>query len=622
MYMTFRKLALAVAGAGLLTLQGCGGGGSGDAGASAPASVTVSGTAAAGLPLVGSVTVKDANGVTRTSAIGANGSYAVDVSGLSAPFVLRAEGTVGGRGYTIHSAASAADVNGTVNITPLTDLIVANIAGQLASNYFNGGNFAGLTRAELDAETASLKAKLLPVLLSLGVEAGIDLMRTAFTPLADALDKALDVLSVSIDPATNRATITNLVTQQAIVDDLATKAASETAATPMPATGMGTAIDDIPKIRKAVTDVAAMFATGLPSASALLPLLHDTSDAPFRDSDLNAAGFADALAADPSLVGATFTDIVISRIDYMTVSALGGGANVYPRAYVSFNVRNSQGAVIGAVKTMQVAKGLDGAWRLRGDNRRLNFYGQVHTVNYRNGSVQCINTGLEFGIVDPNSNNNGTGIAYVMVQGPGLPAGGLKYAPSADAGAAWTIQNVAGMDGRTDYVMSSSCEGSTSAGLTDAAIAAIPDEALYTVTPYDGAGVRTKLGDSSVADEERVFVYNEPIRGRPLTLAQARAVAFPVITTSAPLETYVGGSLTISATNMLPGGGDAYLVLVDGAGLSSEVDSVLTADAAGRSSVTLELAQQGSVSKRQVRVETRDPFGRSFMTVLDYFSPN
>src|SRR5262245_9921981 len=45
-------------------------------------SVALSGTAAAGLPLVGNVTVKDALGATKTVPIRDNGSYSVDVLGM------------------------------------------------------------------------------------------------------------------------------------------------------------------------------------------------------------------------------------------------------------------------------------------------------------------------------------------------------------------------------------------------------------------------------------------------------------------------------------------------------------------------------------------------------------
>lgn len=617
-HMTFKRLALAIAAAGMVTLYGCGGGGGDSPVGAAPAVAGFSGVAAAGLPLVGTVTVKDANGVSRATPIGEGGSYSVDVTGLTGPFMFRAEGTVGGRSYIIHSAASAADTNGTINITPLTDLIVSNIAGQLAANYFNSGNFSTLTRSELDAETASLKAKLLPVLQAMGVDASIDLMRTAFTPLSSALDKALDVLSVSIDPATNVATITNLVTQQTISDDLATKAAAEAALAPLPGAGMTSAADDIPAIRKAITDIGDKFTAGQPLAAALLPLLHDTTDLPFRYFDMGKTGFADEVTQIALLYGTRFTDVAINRIDYTTASPLGGGADVYPRAYVTFNARNATGAVVLAFSTVQVAKGADGVWRLRGDGRRLDIYGQAHIV--KDGVRNCVSTGLEFGVQDRSSNNNGTGFQYVIVTGPGLPVDGLKYANPGN-GDEWTIQG-GPQDGRRNYVLASSCTNDITAGLSDAQLAAIPDNAKYTFTPYSSDGVRTLQGpgNQGVSDADRQFSYNEIVPGRPLTMAEAAVTAFPSVTTSSPLASYNGGSqLTISASNILPSGAWIYLGLTDSLGQVRSSDTDVAFAAGGNVSASLALSEDGAVTHREIRVETRDTKWRALMTVLNYF---
>lgn len=608
------KLVLALASAFVLTVSGCGGGGGGGGDSvtplpqtpGAPMAATISGTAAAGLPLVGNVTVKDANGVSRSTPIGTNGSYSVDVTGLTAPFVFRAEGTVGGQTYVIHSAASAADANGTINITPLTDLIVANIAGQLAENYFNSGDFSSLTTSELKAEADSLKAKLLPVLLAMGVESSIDLLRTAFTPLSSALDKVLDVISVSVDPATNEATITNLVTQQQIIDSLATKAAAETSATPMLGTGMDTAADDITLIRKALSDFSAQFAAGLPSPDSLTPLMHDTTELPFRDADKNATQFRSQIATDSFLVGASFTDVVIRRIDYTR--------SVDTRAFVAFTVKNKAGIAINRVKNMQIAKNIDGGWRLRGDGRRLDTYSHAHMV--KSADSGCVRTGLEFGFTDPNTGNNGVNgvngtnpIQYVMVKGPGLPADGLKYGRSATGGY-FTIKNVANQTGRY-YVMASDCNGSTTAGLTDSVIASIPDHATYTMEAFNGNDEKTTLSDGSFV------LYNDRITRRPLTLTEAQAATFPVIAdqTAIALSTYSGGDLAISATGINPSGAWVYLGL-NSASEATSVDGDVSSDASGGITTTLNLAPMSGVVQREIRVVTNDAYWRNMMTVL------
>jgi fibronectin type 3 domain-containing protein len=105
-----------------LVLPGCGGGSAG------VSSEVVSGVAAVGTPLSGQVSLKDsgAPAVQKSTVIASDGTYAIDVTGLKAPFVLQAKGSADGTSYTLHSYAEA---SGTANINPLTDAIVASAAG-------------------------------------------------------------------------------------------------------------------------------------------------------------------------------------------------------------------------------------------------------------------------------------------------------------------------------------------------------------------------------------------------------------------------------------------------------------------------------------------------------------
>src|SRR5690606_33343252 len=151
----------------------------------------LSGTAAAGAALVGTVTVKDSTGKTRTVPIGAGGGYSVDVSDMTGPVGLRASGSVGGHTYTIHPAT--VDATKAINITPLTDLIVANIAGQIAENFFDNPDARKLTPEVLEQQQTALRQRLEAVLTALGVDAAVDLLHTQFTADHTKLDAALDV---------------------------------------------------------------------------------------------------------------------------------------------------------------------------------------------------------------------------------------------------------------------------------------------------------------------------------------------------------------------------------------------------------------------------------------------
>lgn len=621
MKLKHSTLSLAIAGALALTLVGCGGSSSESSDVISepvPVSASFSGTAAAGLPLVGTVTVKDALGATKTVTIGTNGAYTVDVTGMTAPFVFRAAGTVGGDDYVIHSGATSADINGNINITPLTDLIIANIAGDLAADYFNSGSFANLTPAEIASETDSLKAKLLPVLLAMGVDASIDLMRTQFTPLSSALDKALDVISISTDPVTNIATITNVVTEQTILDDIEAKAVAETTPPVMDVTTgvTPTASDDTLAVKKAAADFFALYATGLPAAATVKAALFDDAvNMPFRDNDLDATQFSNAMATDDSLVGASVNGMTIHKINYPSDTP----DLMYPRAVVSFTIKDKNGLILDRVKSIQFVKGTDGVWKLRGNNRRLDFDVHSHNVKTVNadGSV-CYGTGIELWLQDINTGKNEGVLNHITLKGPGLPDAGLKYVPPSLAGDVWTIS---GKD-TPWYVMQSNCfDGANAANVPDATITTIADSSKYTVTAY------TSADDSVMAvagGGTSPLQYTDSVLFRPLTLTEAASAAFPAITSPslADLASYSGGAYSVQASGMNPAThGWLYIGISNGPD-SVNMDDDLIPTAAGLASSTGTLSILLNVSYREIRLETNDSTNfRNLMTNIRIVNP-
>lgn len=525
------------AGTGAGTDTGTGTGGSGG---SSVAAASISGTAALGAPLVGSVTVKDALGATRTSPIGTNGSYKVDVSGMTAPFIFRAEGTVNGMTAAVHSIATATDVDGTINITQLTNLVVSNIAGQIASNYFDKfdkDSNAGLaSKALVDAEVSKLREKLLPVLTALGVDAAIDLLHGTFTPLSDPIDKALDVIRVSYDPAANTATISNILNAITVVDDLATKAAAEPSPPTLSSTNVVTGLSDQALVKQALQDFAAKFANGLPSTSDLDPMLTDS----FLWNDQKRANWLNQFTEASDFIGVTFADIEILQIDYSDPTKI--------TAHVSLTPKTPQGVELGRIDNWRVRKGTDGIWRLHGDQRDLDLdWFATTAIHYgMPGNVgACVDTGLEFNIVDHNSGNNGGTIKYILVTGAGLPAGGVRY-EEPSPGDRWKIVGL----GIETYTLATNCVNASASVLTDAAIAAIPDDSVYTLTAYDSAGTKVVM-PTGTSDGS----YRMKVQRRPLTLAEtADASVFPIIApaTVTAFNGFISGSLPFSASNVYP----------------------------------------------------------------------
>jgi hypothetical protein len=110
-------------------LSGCGGSSPGGV-----SSEVVSGTAAVGDALSGQVSLKDSSSPAKekTTVIASDGTFAIDVTGMKAPYVLRASGTAAGINYKLHSFAEG---RGTANINPLSDAIVTCAAEENDPSY-------------------------------------------------------------------------------------------------------------------------------------------------------------------------------------------------------------------------------------------------------------------------------------------------------------------------------------------------------------------------------------------------------------------------------------------------------------------------------------------------------
>lgn len=581
-----------------LILAACGG----SPGGSTSDSATISGVAAAGLPLAGTVTVKDAQGVTRQAAIGTNGSYSIDVTGMTAPFVFRASGRAGGREYVIHSAATQADVGGVINVTPLTDLVLSNIAGQVAASYFERNpSSAQLTPEALTAEATHLRNRLLPVLRAMGVDASVDLLRTPFTPLASALDKALDILRVSYG-ADNVATITNVVTQQQIQDSLATSAAQEASAPTMNnTTGVATAATDIDQIRAAMSRFSNLFANGLPAAGVVEAQL-----APgFLYRDQTGLAFATDLATFRLLIGSAFTGLTLDRIDY---------SGTLPRAHVSFVVQGPQGHMIAPHEdNWQLVRADATTWRLHGDQRVLDIESSAYMnhTTFRTGNNvpgDCRQSGLALWVSDENPANNGGTVVDVIVTGPGIPASGARLTPPSLTGDQFRIDPSTSNGGQGSYyVTADTCN--TTNGFEVAGLANVPDNAIYTFT-VRGAGGAV------------LHTYTDRVPKRPLTLAELRAsTEFPVITapTFDVFAAYAGGTtpLALAANRFdLMGLASFQMGLGYSNGEFRRIDSdesLVPPSGAVSTSLTLPAAPAGAtVNFRRLEVENMAPNGREF----------
>lgn len=165
---------------------------------STPAAATLGGTAATGAPIVGgAVTVKCATGNATDPATDNDGAWQVPLAGLTLPCAVEVNGGNLPVGQIYHSVALQA---GTVNITPLTDLIVANLAGQAPATWFTGLN----TNAFQQITANAVNTALGNVRTALGLAAlnGVDPMTVGFNATSgNAHDDILEALKLALTAA-------------------------------------------------------------------------------------------------------------------------------------------------------------------------------------------------------------------------------------------------------------------------------------------------------------------------------------------------------------------------------------------------------------------------------------
>lgn len=198
MKSTHRFFVVAAAAAVAASLSACGGG-EGSGIGSIAGSATVSGTAATGAAIVGgAVSSRCVSGSTTGATTGADGSFTLDVGAVTLPCVARVDyKDAAGTAQRLHSLISAL---GTANITPVTELLVANLSGGApadAFDKFDASKAKDITAAKIKAAADAVKAYLKTTLGVDTTNLPDDPIGTKFAPKTasrdgDKLDKVLD----------------------------------------------------------------------------------------------------------------------------------------------------------------------------------------------------------------------------------------------------------------------------------------------------------------------------------------------------------------------------------------------------------------------------------------------
>ncbi len=157
-----------------------------------PNVTALSGTASLDSPVVGgNVEVRCEGSATVLSAVtSATGVWQIDTTGQTLPCAVRVSGGNLPAGQAYHSLAWAYD---NVNISPLTDLMVANAVGKLPAVWWGGNgpaDLSALSQSSLDSALAALRA-------ALGLSA-LDGVNPVTTPTQEQIQAVLRAMQLAL----------------------------------------------------------------------------------------------------------------------------------------------------------------------------------------------------------------------------------------------------------------------------------------------------------------------------------------------------------------------------------------------------------------------------------------
>jgi hypothetical protein len=193
MKLSLKALTLAFASTVILTICSCGGG-TGANSTTPPATSNLSGVAASGAPISGRIFLKDSTGH-ESFVDTTDGTYTFATTGLTAPFMLKAQWSVNSQTQTMYSFATA---SGIANITPLTQVIVVAAAktASLDAIYAAPAQDFSTVAAALPAALADVQKTLNPLLVSFG-QGDVNPITGAFAANHTGMDALLDSITVS-----------------------------------------------------------------------------------------------------------------------------------------------------------------------------------------------------------------------------------------------------------------------------------------------------------------------------------------------------------------------------------------------------------------------------------------
>jgi hypothetical protein len=417
----------------VLIVNGCGGGGGGSDSTSppAPAPTTLSGTAAAGAPIKGTVHLRDAAGTRLSQAISDNGDFLFDVNGLTAPYLLWADGLANAKEAFFYSTAPQ---GGRANVTPATHCIVAMALGKNPATFYRDDpNGAAPDAAKIDTAKQKLAALLAKLFETMGV-AGFDLMTGQFAADGTGFDGIMDIVEMRADDEyiniVDRGSLTDLLKQELATGNVVAEENPEKVNEYCTA-GM----DVLDAVKDIFTTLSNQFATSRPTYDQLLSVMQQYMSDKYLDQGVDREQQLSNMAVNAPLgfkfenvalyrkmKSHTFGDVAPFRVDELPSGYAEGVWCTY-----TFNngIRSSYNIAAFVRETA------GGPWKMYGDQNPFQNGGivEAESVWYMRWSPGLrVYSGLRFRTEDRNSAAfSRYGINSFMVLNSALP---LSTSPS------------------------------------------------------------------------------------------------------------------------------------------------------------------------------------------------
>ncbi|PKL38368.1 MAG: hypothetical protein CVV44_10800 [Spirochaetae bacterium HGW-Spirochaetae-1] len=231
-----KKLFSFILAAAVAVITACDGGSS----SSPDPENTLTGTAAVGAAVSGTVYVRDSLDALASGVIGADGTFSISTEGMTGPFVLMAIGNVGTKYVQLYSTIGEP---GNVNVTPATTLIMHMALQEDPEELYDPVDMmtegADIPDAPAAVNVNDAKEELSSILVTVmtevdsSLDGSFDLVSGSFTADGTGFDKVLDVVSLEAATSGSETVITigststgtifyekNVTTDTATVTDL------------------------------------------------------------------------------------------------------------------------------------------------------------------------------------------------------------------------------------------------------------------------------------------------------------------------------------------------------------------------------------------------------------------